>query len=96
MIIDDKEFQKFLMELTGNLRAAGVSKDVITEAIAAAIRKRENELKKAQKVEMHTVKNPQVVYGPPPMERVEMVEMIREPQVLYGPPTVDKPTGHKK
>ena len=96
MVIDDKEFQKFLVELASSLRTAGVSEDVITNAIAAAIRKRENEVNKAQKVEMHTVKNPQVVYGPPPMEKVEVVEMMRDPQVIYGPPTIPTPTEHRK
>ncbi len=39
------------------------------------------------KPKVHVVKQPQVLYGPPPMREEVVVEM---PQVLYGPPPVQE------
>lgn len=36
---------------------------------------------------------PQVLYGPPPMEKVEM-QYVEMPQVLYGPPPMEKVEVH--
>ena len=66
-----------------------VSYDEIKELMVEALYKlsKENE-----KVETHTVTMPQVLYGPPPMEKVEhvVVERVDMPQVLYGPPPMEK------
>lgn len=95
MNIDENEFKKFLRELAKNLKASGVNEDVISTAIANAIKTREDALKKEKEknkdkeVRVVTINEPQMLYGPPPvMQKEEVVyeEVVERPQMLYGPP----------
>lgn len=89
MSIDEQEFNKFISELAKNLKANGVSEDVISTSMATAIKTREDELKKEKGLKTVRVESEQMLYGPPPvMQKEEVVyeEVVERPQMLYGPP----------
>ncbi len=53
------------------------------------IKASQDKINSVERVETVVIKEPQVLYGPPPMEKVEVVH-VETPQVLYGPPPVEK------
>lgn len=48
--------------------------------------------KENEKIEVHRISMPQVLYGPPPAMKEErvVVERVEMPQVLYGPPQLNR------